>query len=274
MLEKLKENMLEERPEDFYRALESAEYIGEVKRLRDLAAAAQQYAKTARLGLDKQNIAAEAKIRAEYKAGQMLSQMPKMDGGDAKRKSLGLDFTMKASSYKEMGIEENEAVRWQRMARLQEAILNAYIQGVKDGRAELTSIGVLRLAKEKENVKMPWDKPHFNKGDSDVDGCWDDLAFATICNAIRDCTNRDYGDEPKEWILEGSFGNDPDGDCKSFFLKYELPYEMVCDWVKEGCDTKPLHERMIEILNKRYSNSKEIKRRHKLGRKFNFSGKV
>ena len=54
--------------EDAGRALAEAKTIDEIKTIRDKAEAVRQYARSASLGLQIQNYAAEVKLRAERKA--------------------------------------------------------------------------------------------------------------------------------------------------------------------------------------------------------------
>ena len=55
------------------RMLAEAGTLEEVKHVHDIAQAAAEYARAARLGLEAQNSAAEIKLRAERKAGEMLA---------------------------------------------------------------------------------------------------------------------------------------------------------------------------------------------------------
>ncbi len=55
------------------KALAEARTLEEVKHVHDIATAAAEYARAARLGLEAQNHAAEIKLRAERKAGELLA---------------------------------------------------------------------------------------------------------------------------------------------------------------------------------------------------------
>lgn len=77
-------------------ALAQAKTLEEVKRIRDIAQAAHTYAQAAKLGLEAQNHAAEIKLRAERKAGELLAQLKEQEGpayiprpGRANQKRLG-----------------------------------------------------------------------------------------------------------------------------------------------------------------------------------------
>ena len=62
--------------------LADAKSLDDILHIRDIAEAARVYAQAAKLGLENQNEAAEVKIRAERKAGEMLAKMPKAVGTD------------------------------------------------------------------------------------------------------------------------------------------------------------------------------------------------
>src|SRR5207253_5834603 len=63
------------------RLLAEARGLDEVKVVVDLAEAARVYARQAQLGLDAQNNAAEVRLRAERRAGELLAEMHKHAGG-------------------------------------------------------------------------------------------------------------------------------------------------------------------------------------------------
>ena len=66
------------------RALAEAQTVDEIKAIRDKAEAVRAYAQTARLGLELHNLAAELKLRAERKAGQILARAKLGGGADSR----------------------------------------------------------------------------------------------------------------------------------------------------------------------------------------------
>ena len=97
--------------------------------------------KSASLGLDVQNRAAEVKLRAERQAGKLLSQLM-LRGGD--RRSKGHSDRLKLD---DLGLTSNQSKRWQMQARIPENLFRDHVmQTCKDGK-ELTSAGLMRLAK-------------------------------------------------------------------------------------------------------------------------------
>ncbi len=63
------------------RLLAEVRRVDDAKAIHDFAEAARVYARQARLGLEAQNDAAEIKLRAERRLGELLAARPKQDGG-------------------------------------------------------------------------------------------------------------------------------------------------------------------------------------------------
>lgn len=122
-------------------ALSQARSLEEIKVIRDKAEAVRKYAESASLGLQVQNRAAEVKLRAERQAGQLLSQMM-LRGGD--RRSKGHRDRLKLN---DLGLTPNQSKRWQMQARVPEEVFLQHVQETRDEGKELTSAGLMRLAK-------------------------------------------------------------------------------------------------------------------------------
>ncbi len=82
-------------------------HIDEFKNIRDKAEAIRGYAKTAGLGLESQNLAAEVKIRAERGGGDLLRKDPELGSG-------------KTRTLRVFGIDKDDSSRWQAIARIPE----------------------------------------------------------------------------------------------------------------------------------------------------------
>jgi hypothetical protein len=122
-------------------ALAEARSLDEIKMIRDKAEAVRKYAQSASMGLDVQNRAAEVKLRAERQAGKLLAQLM-LRGGDRRSKShcdrLKLD---------DLGLTANQSKRWQLQAKVPEDLFREHVQHTCDEGKELTSAGLMRLAK-------------------------------------------------------------------------------------------------------------------------------
>jgi N6-adenosine-specific RNA methylase IME4 len=113
----------------------------EVLDIRDQAEALRHLQKTADAGLDAQNAAAELKIRAERRAGELLVTIDRKHRGGSKFH----DGTLKLA---DLGIEKKESHRFQRIAALPEKEFQRYLIEAAEERKELTSVEVRRRAKE------------------------------------------------------------------------------------------------------------------------------
>jgi hypothetical protein len=124
------------------RSLGEATNLNEIRLIRDKAEAVRKYAQSASLGLDVQNRAAEVKLRAERQAGKLLSQLT-LRGGDRRSKSHGERLKLG-----DLGLSANQSKRWQLQARVPENIFLAHVKQTRETGKELTSAGLMRLAKQ------------------------------------------------------------------------------------------------------------------------------
>ncbi len=121
-------------------ALTETTDVRQIKNLREQAEAVRVYAKSAALGLEMQNHAAEVRLVAERRAGEVLRAM-QLHGGD--RKSGGRADTR----LKKLGISQDESSRWQREKSLPEEEFQEYVRVTREAGKELTSRDLLRLAR-------------------------------------------------------------------------------------------------------------------------------
>ena len=122
-------------------ALANAERVEDVKEIRDKAEAVRTYAERAGLGLEQQNAAAEVRLRAERRAGEMLAKMA-LHGGDRR----GADAPDRVT-LGDLGVSKDQSARWQKLARVTAGDFDAHVAAVKERGEELTTAGLLRLAK-------------------------------------------------------------------------------------------------------------------------------
>lgn len=132
------------------RALAEARSIDEVKDIRDKAEALRLYVKQQGESLEMQNDVAEIKLRAERRAGELLVEM-KTNG---ERHSPGGDTTSLMASRRktlsDIGVSVNQSSNWQRIAAMPEETFERTIAETKANGDELTSAGMLRVAKEQQ----------------------------------------------------------------------------------------------------------------------------
>src|SRR5262249_7884293 len=127
-------------------ALAEAKTVPEVKLWRDKATAVQALLKQQGYARAAQNDAAEVQLRAERRLGELLATMPKNAGGNP---NLLHDEPGSAPSYRELGIDRVEAHRWQRIAAVPIDAFEQHLATEKAAERELTTAGMLRLAKRR-----------------------------------------------------------------------------------------------------------------------------
>ena len=126
------------------KALAEAHRVDEVKDIRDKAEAMRMYGKQAN-DTELVNWAAEIKIRAERRAGEMLKSMDMANGGQPYQ-ATGRTIRP-VETLSDIGISKDQSSRWQRIAKVPEADFERHIAEVKDKGGELTSAGVRKLVR-------------------------------------------------------------------------------------------------------------------------------
>jgi hypothetical protein len=145
-------------------ALAECHRVDEVKDIRDKAEAMAAYARQAK---DQELIlwATEIKVRAERKAGAMLTEMaargerakqgdgPKFDPANSSIAELATD---KPKTLAELGVSKRESHRWQSLAGMTEEHFETAVATAKDTAGQVTTAFMLR---EAEKSKRPNGKP-------------------------------------------------------------------------------------------------------------------
>lgn len=100
-------------------AIEAARAVDEVKDIRDKALAIQAYAKQAK-NLDAERHAAEIRVRAERKCGELLAEQPKAKGGETYHASPTGSITLPVQTLSDLGISKRQSSEWQQLAAVPE----------------------------------------------------------------------------------------------------------------------------------------------------------
>lgn len=122
-------------------AIAECKTLDEVKKIRDKAEALRAYAKQAKESLEVQNNVAEIKIRCERKIGEFSKELPVKANQWSSQDGKG-------NILKDAGIKHFE--RYESIANLPEKEFEKHIQEVKKSNEELTTIGMIKLARELE----------------------------------------------------------------------------------------------------------------------------
>ena len=135
-------------------ALAEAVKIDEVKLIRDQAEALRQYIRQQGASLEMQNQAAEIKLRAERRAGEMLKEQILHGGGRPTEKPSHDVIVSSVPTLAELGITPMQSQRWQLEATILEANFEKFIAETKASGDELTSRALrIEAIKAKSNDK-------------------------------------------------------------------------------------------------------------------------
>ena len=129
---------VEQRLEVVCRMLADCTAVDDAKLLADHAAAMHAYARRARLSREAANYAAEVKLRAERRAGQLLPSAIQR-GGNAKAHDVTLG---------DLGIGRMQSQRWQQLATIPDPVFEDYLARYRRGQGELASKGLYDLARQ------------------------------------------------------------------------------------------------------------------------------
>jgi phage N-6-adenine-methyltransferase len=125
------------------KALAAARSLDDVLQIRDQAEALRVYVRAASDSLEAANAAAEIKLRAERKAGEMLAAMEKQSGARGVGKKVE---SHDATPLSDLGINQTQSSRWQREAKVPEDQFEAYVESCREANQELTQAGLLKIA--------------------------------------------------------------------------------------------------------------------------------
>jgi hypothetical protein len=129
------------------KAIAAAHRVDEVKQIRDKAEAVRVYAKQAR-DLEMQNMAAEIRLRAERRAGQLLVEMQRTGQRQAKNRGRPKKLSG-TSTLPQLGLTRDQSSKWQQLAgRIDDATFERVLIQTKEKNGELTTAALLREVKE------------------------------------------------------------------------------------------------------------------------------
>lgn len=138
------------------KALAECRSVDEVKDILDKAEAVRVYARQAG-DFEMQNMAAEIRLRAERRAGELLGEM-KANGtrrsegvvtagpGRGNKNTVGQDDHVLPPTLSDLGISKDQSSRWQQVAAIPTETFEAAIATSKTHQEELTTASVLQAA--------------------------------------------------------------------------------------------------------------------------------
>lgn len=133
-------------------ALAESRDLSEIKAIRDQAEAMRQYAKAAQMGLEAQNHAAEIKLRAERRAGELLGEMDRQPRGRPEKTSPDVTFTVEPiarPTLTDIGVTRMQSHRWQAVAAVPEPVFEQHVAEVRGKpEGEITSSAVVDIGRK------------------------------------------------------------------------------------------------------------------------------
>lgn len=125
-------------------ALANASTLSDILEIRDKAEAIRHYVKAQKQSLEVQNRAAEIKLMAERKAGELLASMDRYNEARDGKKAELHDVTPPPQTLDELGVSKIQSHRWQREADLPEDEFAALVTKCNEAGEELTQAAVLK----------------------------------------------------------------------------------------------------------------------------------
>jgi len=114
------------------------------------------YARQAQLGLAAQIAAAELKLRAERRAGELWPGWPNKHPAGRPPGNRSQRVTDDSPPrLNELGISKRQSSRWQQIAAVPEPVFEERIATTRSRRQELTTAGALKLARSYRPPHMP-----------------------------------------------------------------------------------------------------------------------
>lgn len=126
------------------KALAEAKSLPDVKRIRDQASTVEHYMRRQQYSLEAIADASELKLRAERRLGELLATVPERRGGNSHGGS---------SAPLPEGITWNQSHRWKTVAAVPDVEFEAHVASVREQQEDLTTAGVMRVAKRAERVE-------------------------------------------------------------------------------------------------------------------------
>lgn len=117
------------------------EHVDDAKQLADRAAAAHVWARRARLGEEQVNLAIIAKLWAERRAGELLVEMPKHEGGRPLETGRP---TRPVTTLEDLGVTKDQSSQWQKLAAVPaedfQAAIDAAVEQGSVSRAKVMAV--------------------------------------------------------------------------------------------------------------------------------------
>ena len=164
--------------------LVSAGSIEEVNELRARAEAVRIYTRQAELGKEAENAAAEIRLRAERRVGELLRQTPKNVGGRPRETGRG----DRPVSLGQLGVSKDESSAFQRMAKIPEDDFEGRLTTAREnGRVSRAAVLRDEDAEERQRARAEFDAFVASITPPDYDPTFDNEAVEDVVHLDGAC---------------------------------------------------------------------------------------
>jgi N6-adenosine-specific RNA methylase IME4 len=136
-------------------ALAEVETVEDAMLLADFAESVRYAARQAKAGMEVSNAAAEIRLRAERRAGELLAANPEIGSGKGKGRAV--------RPLEEVGVTKSQSSRYQQVAAVPDATFEGYVGGKMERGEEITTSELLRRTRESQQ-HAPAETPPLPEG--------------------------------------------------------------------------------------------------------------
>jgi N6-adenosine-specific RNA methylase IME4 len=137
--------------------LAKSKSVDEVRDIADKAAAVAAYLRVKNASTESQNDAAEIRLRAERRLGELLSETPKAKGPRLKGRTVGGPLVQppkdEPPTLADQGIKKGDAAKWQKLAKIPEKKFETLVEETKAKGQRLTTSAPLKMLRQEEKAK-------------------------------------------------------------------------------------------------------------------------
>lgn len=133
--------------------------VDEVRDVADKAKAVALYLRSRSASLESQNDAAEIRLRAERRLGELTKEMPKakgvrMAGGGRGAGGPVVRPPAQAPTLKDQGIDKRDAAKWQALAAIPEKKFESFVAETRAKGERITTSAPLKLARFEDKANL------------------------------------------------------------------------------------------------------------------------
>lgn len=134
--------------------LAQSKNVDEVRDVADKAKAVALYLRSRNASIESQNDAAEIRLRAERRLGELTKEMERASGGRPGKTARESREVSKGAALKAAGIKQQDASKWERLADIDPADFEDYVAETRAKGERITASAPLKLARNDEKAEL------------------------------------------------------------------------------------------------------------------------